>query len=304
MKSRNKNSLLIFALIVLAVAECLIWQRVLFFHIIKTPREYFFDVGQGDSELVIFPGGVKILVDAGPDDAVVSDLQKALPQGDRYIDLAVISYPALANFNGFNFILDHYKVGAFLYDGRNPQTDGREWGILKNKLRDGGIPLITVVRGDVIHIDDGRDAAVSVLSPSSDFIGSADIAQAGLVLRVQSQGLTTLFTADVDAIVEDWLVSQLKIEKSKQGNASSLKSNVLKIAKHGSQYASSNSFLSEVNPDLAVIEFGAKGLFSAPSRQTLGRIGDATYAHILETDKSGTISISWEQGKMKVAKEK
>ena len=50
---------------------------------------YFLSVGQGDSELVILPGGVKILIDAGPDNKVIGELDSILRPATRSIILKV-----------------------------------------------------------------------------------------------------------------------------------------------------------------------------------------------------------------------
>jgi competence protein ComEC len=56
-------------------------------------RVIFFDVGQGDSILIISSKGKKILIDTGPGDYVVQKLGKYLKSDDMYLDYVVITHP-------------------------------------------------------------------------------------------------------------------------------------------------------------------------------------------------------------------
>src|SRR6185503_5812857 len=61
---------------------------------------YFFDVGQGDSALIVSPTGKTVLVDGGPPEAGghVADRLKALVKGP--IDLVILSHPHRDHLGG------------------------------------------------------------------------------------------------------------------------------------------------------------------------------------------------------------
>src|ERR1700691_4715586 len=105
---KKKSNLIIIVAIIALCADFFIWQEIFTSAPANVARDYFLDVGQGDSELVIFPENIKVMTDAGPDDSVLTSLARAMPPGDDYIDVAIISHPQLDHFNGYNFILDHY----------------------------------------------------------------------------------------------------------------------------------------------------------------------------------------------------
>jgi competence protein ComEC len=287
--SRTSQAILVIAIIVL---DFFMWREIFSARPMTLAREYFLNVGQGDSELILFPGGVTALIDAGPDATVVGELGAHMPANDTYIDLAVISYPAFADFNGFNFILDHYRVGAFMYNGRDADVNVPEWVALKNKIKEKGIPLVTLGARDTIHIGKSN---MNILSPTPDFVASADLMETGFVISVTTSGFRTLFTADIPASVEDWLVAR---------QPQNLSAGILKIANHASAYASGDAFLKAVNPEVAIIEFGSKNMFSKPSAKVLARLAQSTFARVLETDNQGTITISRDQGTFTITKDK
>jgi competence protein ComEC len=54
---------------------------------------YSFDVGQGDSALIVTPEGRQVLVDGGPGaDSAVKALSETMPSGDRSLDLVVLTH--------------------------------------------------------------------------------------------------------------------------------------------------------------------------------------------------------------------
>jgi len=247
------------------------------------------DVGQGDSELVVFPGGITMMTDAGPTNAVLGSLEKALP-GKRYIDLALITHPQLDHFNGYNFILDHYDVGAFLYNGRD-DTGVAEWIALKEKIAAKHIPFITLGAGDSVRY---KNNEVDILSPDGAFAESAELNDTGLVEMIKTEHFRALFTADIGFNIEDWLTANIK----------DLHADVLKVPHHGSKYSSGDAFLRAVGPSVAAIEVGAKNVYGHPGAATLARLASSTHAEVFRTDQNGTVEVFYENGKLKVMREK
>jgi competence protein ComEC len=273
-------------------ANAVLWYRIIFSSAIATQaRVYFLDVGQGDSELVILPGNVKIMTDAGPDDKVLQSLARVLPQSDTYIDAAIISHPQLDHFGGYGSMLDHYRVGVFIYNGRDAAPNVAAWSQLLAKIKEKNIPLITLGKGDAIHYENNE---IDVLSPDINFAQSGELNDTGLVELVKTPGLRALFTADIGFNIEDFLLS----------NHLDIRADVLKVAHHGSKYASSDAFLRAVDPKVAVVEVAAKNSYGQPSSSTLARIASSTNAKIFRTDRDGTITVSAGDGAIEIVKEK
>src|SRR3989338_9697554 len=77
---------------------------------------YFLDVGQGDSEFLVLPGGAKILIDGGPGKEVLFELARVLQPTDRYIDLVVLTHPQLDHYGGLFDVIERSKVRALIFN--------------------------------------------------------------------------------------------------------------------------------------------------------------------------------------------
>lgn len=287
MKKHN-TTLSVVIIVALIALTVIVWRDI--FSVAGTSRNahaYFLDVGEGDSELMVLPGNIKVMTDAGPDDSVLTSIEKVMPPGDDYIDLAVISHPQIDHFNGYYYLLDHYRFGAFIWNGRDDAATVQEWPTLLEKIRSKNIPLITLMGDDAIHY---KDSEIDMLSPDPGFLASAELNDTVLVELVKTAGLRALLTADIGSNIEDHLLAQ----------GIDVRADILKVAHHGSKYSSGDVFLAAVDPAIAVIEVGAKNKYGHPGKETLARIASSTNATVLRTDLNGSIAVSAENGKLKI----
>jgi len=261
--------------LLLATLFVIVWGNVLFIKTAAEPAFYFLDVGQGDSELVIFPGGVKIMTDAGPDKKIIKSLESVLGN-DSYIDIGIISHPQLDHFNGFNYLLEKYTFGAFIINGRNDSETVAEWPSLLKKIKEKNIPIITMNADDTISY---KESSISLLSPDASYIESEELNDTGFVELIETGGKRALFVADIGANVEEYILKKFGI-----------RADILKVAHHGSKYSSSKQFLASVNPKAVVIGVGRGNRYGHPAADTLDRLANIT-KNIFRTDQNGTVKI-------------
>ncbi len=244
---------------------------------------YFLPVGQGDSELAVLPGGVKLLIDGGPPDSLVlKDLDKILSPRDRYIDLVVSTHPQQDHFGGLIEVLKRYKVGTFIWNGEigtNPAMDD-----IMEVIKENSVPTVALAAGDKITY---RGSNVDVLSPVAG--GRVDINEDALVLALQSGGVMTLFTSDVGTKTETSILN------SYVGPI-----DILKVGHHGSKNSSSAKFLSVLKPKVAVIEVG-KNSYGHPTPEVLSRLADIG-AQIFRTDQDGLLKFEPLDGALRIFK--
>ena len=270
MKIKNWVILLI---LFLFIFDGFVWLEILFHQKNKNTEIYFLDVGQGDSELVILPGNIKVLIDGGPDNSVLNSLASVVRPTDRYIDLMVLSHAQTDHFSGLIDVLKRYRVGAFVYNGRSGTAPS--WPELVKITEQNKIPVEILMAGDKIsYLDNHFD----ILMPDKNFIQSADLNETVLVELLQSQSSKILFTGDADTKIEDYLLQRYNLNVD-----------VLKVAHHGSKFSSSEEFLKSISPKVAVIEVG-KNSYGHPTPEALSRLASVG-AQIFRTDKDGTVKL-------------
>jgi len=74
------------------------------------------------------------------------------------------------------------------------------------------------------------------------------------------------------------------------------------VAHHGSKYSSSEKFLSDISPKIAVIEVG-KNSYGHPTPDVLNRLASVG-SQIFRTDKDGVIKLIIENQKISVFNKK
>ncbi len=234
---------------------------------------HFLPVGQGDSELIVLPGGATILVDGGPStlDAVRA-LDVVLPSGVRSIDVVVMTHPQLDHFGGLIDVAKRYRIGAFVSNGLS--SDQSSFHELEKALEDRHVPQIALSAGDMIRY---ASSTLLALAPSSDVQTVKNQNDAVLVLELFSKDTKTLFMSDATSEIENMVGTTVgRIE-------------VLKVSHHGSKFSSSDVFLKTALPRLAFIEVG-KNSYGHPTPQVLARLGEIG-AKIFRTDRDGLVTI-------------
>ncbi len=239
---------------------------------------YFFDVGQGDSQLIVFHTAngqvARILIDAGPPSEVATNaLDDAVPFGKKRIDLAIISHPDSDHYGGFRDIMRRYEIGSMLFTGR--QADNVTWKALLKMVDEQSIPLIALGAGDKITFG---ESALSIRAPDRAHVYARDDNDSSLVIEVKGEKLRTLLTADISADVERALMEK-----------GGISSHILKIPHHGSRFSSSEEFIRAVSPNIAIIQVG-KNSHGHPSEEVLDRL-QRRGIPLYRTDKNGTVRI-------------
>lgn len=246
-----------------------------------TLEVYFFDVGQGDSELIRLPGGENILIDAGTsstEDELVGELRSL---GAETLDLVVATHPHADHIGGMAAVIDAFDVRQVVMprvsESDTPTT--KTYENLLQSIADKGLTITPAEPGDELLSSGG--AVLTVLAPNGEDYG--DLNNYSVVLRLTYGEDSFLFTGDAEEASEEEMLSL----------DWPLTATVLKCGHHGSETSTSPAFLDAVSPQYAVISCGVDNDYGHPDAVTLEKL-EAAGVEVFRTDRQGTILASTE----------
>ena len=244
-------------------------------------RVYFLDVGQGDSTLIVTPGGKQVLIDGGPGlESATGAFSGKLPSWDRSLDLVVLTHLDDDHSRGIFRVLERYSVGGMMVGGGAADSPKfAEWQPVLDRLR---IPRIDVESGFRVELEPGVFLQVLHPQPGPSDRPSRDRNNDSIVLRLVYDRAAFMFAADVEAEAEAFLAR----------SDAALASTVLKVSHHGSRTSTTQPFLDRVAPLVAVVSAGENNSFGHPDPGVIARLRDSVGAdRIYRTDLHGTIEV-------------
>lgn len=273
----------------------------------------FLDVGQGDSALITTPAGLHILVDGGgtvsfrkpgedwrqrrdPFEVGVKTLVPLLKKrGIHRLDAVMLSHGDQDHIGGIQAVLDRFPVGAIILNGSLADSETMK-ELMRTALAE-NIPVYAAKAGQVLEPD--QKTQLLFLAPEDELLTSQfpytkDQNTRSLVFRMTIDGVSFLFTGDMDAKAE----RQILEKQSKQENKSlQLQSDILKVAHHGSKTSSTQEWLNQVQPAVSIISAGRSNLYGHPNSGVVERL-QAAGSHIYRTDLNGGIQLRIVQGQI------
>lgn len=252
-------------------------------------RVHFFDVGQGDSALVISPAGKKVLIDGGTAEhgRRVALRIRSIDRGP--LDWMVMTHPHADHMGGLAAVVRMVGTRQFLEPGFPHPSAAYDALLALVRQRAGGPTEPRAEGGEAPQVIDlGGGATLELLwprRPLEEFLRNtrSDVNSNSIVARVVYGRTAVLFAGDAEPEAEDRLVG---------GSAHrSLRATVLKVGHHGGRHSSTRRFLEAVSPRAAVISCGANNVYGHPAAETLRRLDDAR-AEVFRTDLGGEITLT------------
>jgi competence protein ComEC len=234
----------------------------------------FLNIGQGDSALIESPTGNQFLIDGGPDKSILNALGRIMPFYDKKIDAVLATHPDSDHIGGLPEVLKNYTVGEYISNGATSSTGVSKE--LQSEILKKNIKTEVVRAGEIFDL--GGGAYLKILYPVSSPKGT-DTNEYSIVAKLYYGNSTFMFTGDAPTDVEDYLA---KIDGAE------LKSDVLKVAHHGSKNSLSPAFLSAVLPEYSVISAGLNNRYGHPHKEILDFLNSIN-SNILITYNLGDI---------------
>ena len=146
--------------------------------------------------------------------------------------------------------------------------------------------------GEKVSIED--NLYFDIIWPFSDnMISDNSINNNSLVCKLNYKNYSMLFTGDIEAIAEKAIL------KKYSRNLNILKSDILKVAHHGSKTSSITEFIGKIKPKYAIIGVGEDNKFGHPSDSTIQNLEKANI-RIYRTDKMGEIEMKTNGKEIKI----
>ena len=247
----------------------------------KLLEVYCLDVGQGDSIFLKIPGGQTILVDTGSSTSSGSKAENTvrpflLNQGIKFIDYLIITHFDADHSAGAEYLINEGIVKNVIiskqYDGTQIYAQKTIALAKKNNIR-----IFWAENQDHIKFNNIK---LEFMAPLKNAVYE-NRNNNSIAFKLIYKDFEMLFTGDLELEAEKALLKI--IEKD------TLKSDILKVAHHGSETSSIDSLIKEVTPKEAVISVGVNK-YGHPNKNVLKRLVDKNI-RIWRTDQNGAVMI-------------
>ena len=255
----------------------------------------FLDIGQGDSILVLSPGGHAMLIDGGNSSRDANEV--IIPTLHAYgydkLDFLVATHPDQDHIGGLVTVLQEVPVSCAMLTGQEHTTQTYEalLGEISRLKNAGQLTPIKTRRGTPLDLDPALK--VEVLAPGDDVVQTSDNNNASIVIRLTYGAVSFLFTGDAEEEEEAWILDQ----------GDDLRAQILKVSHHGSKTGTSDAWLNAVAPEVAAISVGENNRYGHPSSQVIERLARRKIK-IYRTDQQGTITVTTDGSSYQVSTEK
>ena len=264
-------------LLCVVIANILIWKNVFS---VPSADIIFMDVGQGDAALIRFSNGKTMLVDAGNRNRWEDYGARVVLPVLNYFDIkqlnwTVMSHPHADHIGGLVSVVEEIHTDT-LWDSY-ADYDSWTYNHLLDRYSNAGTEIIIPNSGDILVISPLE--SIHILAPDSSFVKqSHNINNASIVFKLTVGETSLLFTGDIEKEGDERLLNFGEY----------LKTDVLKVAHHGSITSTSNALLKFISPVIAVVSVGEGNKFSHPSAGVMDRFSSQGIT-IHRTDHKGAL---------------
>jgi competence protein ComEC len=237
------------------------------------------DVGQGDGLFLATPSGHLALLDAGGNRSTKFDTGESTVSPylwSRHISklhTLIASHGDLDHMGGLLAAHDNFRPDEIWVSA---QVSGPLWDQLKAKATAKNTTIRYLAKGDRLKL--GGLEVQTLWPPSDEQIDKSNLTSLVLLLHYGNQRF--LLTGDIDQSIEARLLEDPNLPKL----------DYLKVAHHGSKTSSSEPFLAQTRPSLAVVSAGYQNNFNHPNPAVLHRLNQSRTL-LLRTDRMGQITV-------------
>ncbi|MDR3559534.1 MAG: MBL fold metallo-hydrolase, partial [Candidatus Pacebacteria bacterium] len=190
-------------------------------------------------------------------------------------EAVIATHPDADHITGLIDVMKNYTVDKVIYTGVS--SSSQTYASFENTIKNKNIAELEGKVGMKIKLDGGE---MDILYPdgTEDKNNPKDTNLTSVVARLTFGRNSFLFTGDLPTDGEAALLA----------SGQNISAQILKVAHHGSKYATSEAFLAAVKPEEAVVSVGAKNRYGHPAPEVMERLA-ADKMKIYRTDQQGDI---------------
>lgn len=236
---------------------------------------HFINVGNADC-ILVRQGEYAMLIDAGEvqhGDMLLDYLHR---HDVDQLDLVIATHPHSDHMGSMSTIAAHIPIQRFVisYQPDDEAYGGWMYTSIIDHLKEHGAQIDQAQAGTVYELG---TAQVQILSPSAQEYEVDDENEMSIVARLTFGEHSFLFTGDTIMDAEARMLE----------DGYTLKSDVLKVAHHGSKTSTSPAFLKAVSPEYAVFSCGDND-YGHPNADVMERVYEVG-AQVYRTDEDGNV---------------
>lgn len=239
----------------------------------------FIDVGQADC-IFISSNGHNALIDAGNEE----DGQKLIDYfnklGIKDFDFVLGTHPHEDHIGGLDDIIKNFNIHTVYLP--NVTTTTKTFDNLLSAIENKNLNITIPKEDEIISLG---EATFKILYTGTN---PDDLNSDSIITKLSFGKYSFLFTGDTTSGVEEELLQK------------NINIDILKVAHHGSEYSTTNSFLASSTPEYAVISVGNDNSYNHPSKKTIDRIKKYTH-NIYQTKDLGTIIFAIDKEELKIS---
>lgn len=178
----------------------------------------------------------------------------------KTVDYLIVSHFDSDHSGGARDVVEKLNVKNLVISKQTEKSE--ECSQMLEAARGNNVRIIIVEAGQTLKIE--KNISFNILWPDSENLISENALNNNSIVAKFTYGkFQMLFTGDIEQIAEEKIVE-------KYGDK--LKSTILKIAHHGSNTSSDETFLNAVKPKIVLIGVGKNNKYGHPNQEVLNRL--------------------------------